>query len=57
MINLQSDLTHKQPEHDAIAQDLSAWLDAGNVIERLGNTPVRIGGEYNSRSFDLTERK
>ena len=57
MTSLQSDLTHKQPEHDAIAHDLSAWLDKGNIIEKLGNTPVRIGGEYNSRSFDPTERK
>ena len=40
MTSLQSDLTHKQPEHDAIACDLQAWLDKGNVIERLGNSPV-----------------
>ncbi|MGP1665609.1 MAG: hypothetical protein ACTS5I_06810 [Rhodanobacter sp.] len=41
MTSLQSDLTHKQPEHDAIAADLHKWLDAGNIIERLGNTPLR----------------
>ena len=51
MTSLQSDLTHKQPEHDAIAHDLSAWLDAGNVIEKLGNTPVSDTNlyRYNNR--------
>lgn len=49
--SLQSDLTHKQPEHDAIAADLSAWLDAGNVIEKLGNTNFSKSNEfrYNNR--------
>lgn len=51
MTSLQSDLTHKQPEHDAIAADLSAWLEKGNVIERLGNTPVTkyYPHNYNNR--------
>ena len=51
MTSLQSDLTHRQPEHDAIAQDLSAWLDAGNVIEKLGNTPLKHKTEirFNNR--------
>jgi hypothetical protein len=41
--SLQSDLAHKQPEHDAIAADINAWLDKGHVIEKLGNTPVQSG--------------
>ena len=51
MTSLQSDLTNKQPEHDAIAHDLSAWLDAGNVIEKLGNTNFSKSNEfrYNNR--------
>ena len=52
MTSLQSDLTHKQPEHDAIAQDLNAWLDKGGVIERLGNTGVTKDNpfSYNNQS-------
>lgn len=51
MTSLQSDLTHKQPEHDAISADLNAWLDKGNVIEKLGNTPLKHKTEirYNNR--------
>lgn len=51
MTALQSDLSHKQPEHDAIAADISAWLDRGNVIERLGNTPVRHSTNYNNSEY------
>ena len=39
-------LKHKQPEHDAIAADINAWLDAGHVIERLGNTGVTKDNPY-----------
>ena len=40
-----------QPAHDAIAADLNKWLDAGNVIERLGNTSVSETNlyRYNNR--------
>lgn len=46
MTSLQSDLKHKQPEHDAIAADINAWLDKGHVIERLGNTGVTKDNPY-----------
>ena len=47
MTSLESALKHKQPEHDAIASDINAWLDKGHVIERLGNTPVSAENRYN----------
>lgn len=50
MTSLSSDLKHKQPEHDAIATDINRWLDAGNVIERLGNSPLTENNyRYNNR--------
>jgi hypothetical protein len=52
MTSLSSDLKHKQPEHDAIASDVQRWLDAGHVVELLGNTDFSREGQqfrYNNR--------
>lgn len=56
MTALQSELKHKQPEHDAIESDINRWLDAGNVIQKLGtNQQIKHGPEYTIRSYQ--ERK
>jgi len=56
MTTLQSELKHKQPEHDAINADINRWLDAGNVIQKLGTTQqIKHGPEYTIRSYQ--ERK
>jgi len=56
MTTLQSELKHKQPEHDAIAADINLSLDAGKLIEILGTTQqIKHGPEYTIRSYQ--ERK
>ena len=54
MTALQSELRHKQPEHDEIANDINAWLQAGHVIEKLGNTPIKTGIDV---KFNYQEKK
>lgn len=57
MTSIDSELRHKQPEHDAIANDLSEWLSHGGVIEKLGNSPFRDVREYNSRIPDYKGKR
>ena len=58
MTTLQSELKHKQPEHDAIENDLTAWLNAGHVIEILGTTQqIKHGPEYTIRSYQERKQK
>jgi len=53
---LQSELKHKQPEHDAIAADINKYLSSGKLIEILGTTQqIKHGPEYTIRSYQ--ERK
>ena len=54
MTALQSELKHKQPEHDAISNDINAWLQKGHVIEKLGNTPIKTGIDV---KFNNQEKK
>ena len=56
MTTLQSELKHKQPEHDAISADIEAYLSSGKLIEILGTTQqIKHGPEYTIRSYQ--ERK
>ena len=54
MTALQSELRAKQPEHDATANDINAWLQAGHVIEKLGDTPIKTGIDV---KFNNQEKK
>lgn len=56
MTALQSELKHKQPEHDAIEADINKYLSDGKLIEILGtNQQIKHGPEYTIRSYQ--ERK
>ena len=58
MTTLQSELKHKQPEHDAINADINRWLDAGNVIQKLGTTQqIKHASEYQIRSYQDRKQK
>ena len=58
MTTLQSELKHKQPEHDAINADIERYLSSGKLIEILGTTQqIKHGPEYTIRSYQERRQK
>ena len=58
MTTLQSELKHKQPEHDAIAADINKYLSEGKLIEILGTTQhIKHASEYQIRSYQDRKQK